>query len=298
MEKNLRHISVCICTFRRPVLLKRLLTALEQQKTEAQFGYSVVVTDNDTEMSAKDVVTEFAAKSQIEVTYSTEPRQNIALARNKALEHAKGDFIAFIDDDEFPEPDWLLMMLRACEDYKVAGILGPVRPHFEEPPPGWIIKGGFCERPEHPTGRVMDWEECRTGNLLFRRSLLDGLGEPFKPEFGTGGEDKDFFMRMTQQGHEFRWCNEGITYETVPPERWMRSYMLKRALLRGKNILKHPSGQLGLLARSVVAAPIYALMLPFTLCFGQHVFMKYCIKFCDHAGRLLAVCGLNPVSER
>ena len=298
MRNTVRHISVCICTYKRPSFLKRLLVSLEQQQTEQQFDYSVVVTDNDTDMSAKDVVAEFAAQYVIEVTYSSETRQNIALARNKALENAKGDFIAFIDDDEFPEPDWLLNMLKTCEDFKVAGILGPVRPHFEEPPPDWIIKGGFCERPEHPTGRVMEWEECRTGNLLFRKAILDGVIEPFKPEFGTGGEDKDFFMRMTQQGHEFRWCNEGITYETVPPERWTRSYMLKRALLRGKNILKHPTGQLGLLARSVVAAPIYAVLLPFTLFFGQHVFMKYCIKFCDHAGRLLAVCGLNPVSER
>ena len=298
MENTMRHISVCICTYKRPSFLKRLLVSLEQQKTENQFDYSVVVADNDTDMSAKDMVAMFADQSIIIVTYSTETRQNIALARNKALEHAKGDFIAFIDDDEFPEPDWLLMMLKTCEDYKAAGILGPVRPHFEEPPPDWIIKGGFCERPEHPTGRVMEWEECRTGNLLFRKAILGGVNEPFNPEFGTGGEDKDFFMRMTQQGHEFRWCNEGITYETVPPERWTRSYMLKRALLRGKNIIKHPTGKMGLLARSVVAAPIYAILLPFTLLFGQHVFMKYGIKFCDHAGRLLAMCGLNPVSER
>jgi succinoglycan biosynthesis protein ExoM len=298
MENKLRYVSVCICTFKRPGFLKRLLNTLGQQKTDNQFDYCIVVTDNDAQMSSKAVVAEFTTQSAIGVTYCSEPRQNIALARNKALEHAKGDFIAFIDDDEFPEPDWLRMMLKACEDYKAAGILGPVRPHFEEQPPSWIIKGGFCERPEHPTGRVMDWEECRTGNLLFRKSILDGGGEAFKPEFGTGGEDKDFFMRMTQQGHEFRWCNEGITYETVPPERWTRSYMLKRALLRGKNILKHPTGKMGLIARSLVAAPSYALILPFTLLLGQHVFMKYCIKFCDHSGRLLAVFGLNPIRER
>jgi hypothetical protein len=192
----------------------------------------------------------------------------------------------------------LLMMLKACEDYQAAGILGPVRPYFEELPPRWIIKGGFFERPEHPTGRIMGWEESRTGNLLFRRGILDGVPEAFKPKFGTGGEDKDFFMRMTQQGRVFRWCNEGITYETVPPVRWKRTYMLKRAMLRGKNILKHPTSRIGLVARSVVAAPVYALMLPFTLLLGQHVFMKYCIKFCDHTGRVLALLRLNPICER
>jgi succinoglycan biosynthesis protein ExoM len=298
MSSGSSHISVCICTFQRPLLLKRLLDKLEQQRTDNQFVYSIIVADNDVQLSARPVVAEFAAKSRIEVTYCSEVRQNIALARNKALEHSKGGFIAFIDDDEFPESDWLLRMLKTCEDYQAAGVLGPVRPYFEALPPRWITKGGFFERPEHPTGRMMDWEESRTGNLLFRRVILDGVPEAFKPEFGTGGEDKDFFMRMTQQGHAFRWCNEGVTYEAVPPVRWKRTYMLKRAMLRGKNILKHPTGRIGLVAQSVVAAPVYSLMLPFTLLLGQHVFMKYCIKFCDHAGRILALLGLNPIRER
>jgi hypothetical protein len=146
----------------------------------------------------------------------------------------------------------------------------------------------------------MHWEESRTGNVLFRRSLIAGDAQPFLEAFGTGGEDKDFFMRMAQRGHAFCWCNEGITYETVPPDRWTRRYMLTRALLRGNNILKHPGQRLRLrlLATSAVAAPAYSVALPFTLLFGQHVFMKYCIRLCDHAGRLLGAVGLNPVKAR
>jgi succinoglycan biosynthesis protein ExoM len=144
----------------------------------------------------------------------------------------------------------------------------------------------------------MHWEECRTGNVLFRRSLVAGDVEPFLEQFGTGGEDKDFFMRMAERGHVFRWCNEGIAYETVPPDRWTRQYMLRRALLRGNNILKHPGQRLRLLAKSALAAPAYSLLLPLTLPFGQHVFMRYCIRFCDHAGRLLGALGVNPVKAR
>lgn len=298
MSSNTRHVSVCICTFRRPALLTKLLHELEHQQTDNRFTYSVVVADNDAHLSAKPVVDAFKLSSRTRTTYCSESRQNIALARNEALAHAEGDYIATIDDDEFPEPDWLLMMLNACEEFQAAGVLGPVRPHFDEPPPRWIVKGRFCDRAEHPTGRVMNWRECRTGNLLFRRSILDKVPEVFNPEFGNGGEDQDFFMRMTRRGHVFRWCNEGVTYETVPRARLTRRYMLKRAMLRGKNSLKHSTGRIGLIGRSLVAVPVYALMLPFTLFLGQQVFMKYCIKFCDHAGRILALLGLNPVRER
>jgi hypothetical protein len=144
----------------------------------------------------------------------------------------------------------------------------------------------------------MSWTKCRTGNVLFRRSILDGAGEPFRSEFGSGGEDQDFFRRMSERGCVFVWCNEAPAYETVPPNRWTRSFMLKRALLRGRNGLKHPKGRAKLVAMSLIAVPLYSLILPFTLFIGQHVFMKYSVKFCDHFGRLLTLLHLNPVDER
>jgi glycosyltransferase involved in cell wall biosynthesis len=222
------------------------------------------------------------------------------LARNEALRHVtKSDFVAFIDDDEYPDDGWLAAMLEACEKFQAAGVLGPVRPHFDEQPPRWIVDGKFWERPEHPTGHVMDWQGCRTGNVLLRRCILEDLPEVFDPKFRTGAEDVDFFRRMTSLGHVFRWCNEGIVHETVPRERCTRSYLLKRAMLRGGHSVKQPIERvIWLVARSLVALPAYMVVLPFTLPLGQHVFMKYIIRFCDHAGRLLAVLRLNPVRDR
>ena len=298
MTAEKAHISVCICSFKRPQMLLRLLEALDRQQLHGEFTFSVVVADNDSAESARQSVEEFSRKSSLKVVYCVEPRQNIALARNRALAHSEGNFIAFIDDDEFPAADWLQKLLSACAQYHADGVLGPVRPHFELPPPPWIIRGRFCERPEHETGRKMSWDECRTGNLLFRRQIVDGIAQPFQAEFGTGGEDMDFFRRMDERGRRFVWCNEAIAYETVPPSRCSRSYMLKRALLRGKNILKHSSGVWRFVAVSVAAAPLYLLLLPITVVLGHHWFMKYCIKLCDHGGRLLAIVGLNSISER
>ena len=99
------HVSVCICTFKRPVLLRQLLERLQDQRTDGSFAYSVVIADNDPAQSAKQLVAEFSSTSSLQVNYCFESRPNIALARNKALEHADGDFIAFIDDDEYPVGD-------------------------------------------------------------------------------------------------------------------------------------------------------------------------------------------------
>src|SRR3954471_2798209 len=92
------HVSVCICTYKRLDLLERLLTGLNAQETEGKFTYSIVVADNDGQRSAEPVAAMFASPSHVPITYCVEPRQNIALTRNKAIEHADGDFVAFIDD--------------------------------------------------------------------------------------------------------------------------------------------------------------------------------------------------------
>ena len=298
MMPKARHVSICICTFARPLWLQRLLETLERQQTASNFTFSIVVADNDVRRSAEEVVTSFASRATVAIKYCHESARNIALARNKALDNADGEFVAFIDDDEFPAGDWLSRLVEACDNYHSAGVLGPVRPHFEETPPAWVIRGRFCERPEHPTGTVMRWNASRTGNLLFRRSILQGIPQPFDPAFGTGGEDQDFFRRMERRGYIFVWCNEAIAYETVPPARWTRTYMFKRALLRGRNVLKHPRARTGLVMKSLIAAPLYSLILPVTLLSGQHTFMKYTIRLCDHLGRLLAMIGINPVRER
>src|SRR2546426_506134 len=107
MAANTSHISVCICTYKRPQLLKRLLEELAKQDPAGKFTYSIMVADNDHTQSAKPLVSEFAAISPVPIKYCVEPEQNIARVRNKAIAGADGDFIAFIDDDEFPTRGWL-----------------------------------------------------------------------------------------------------------------------------------------------------------------------------------------------
>lgn len=295
-----KHISVCICTFKRPQMLSNLLSKLQDQITEDRFTYSAVVVDNDANKSAFDTVNNWKNKSLIQIDYFCEPEQNIALARNKAVANAKGNFIAFIDDDEFPDKNWLINLFKTLNQYQCAGVLGPVKPYFEIAPPNWIIKGKICERKSYCTGTILKKpDETRTGNVLLNKSICSNHEKPFNPEFGlTGGEDVDFFDRMMKKGLTFVWCNEAFVYEIVPPDRFKRSFHLKKALLRGKV----NADKLSLFSvksiKSVIAFIIYTMALPFFLVFGQHLFMKYLIKDCDHIGKILGFCGITFIKKR
>lgn len=300
-EENMRHqrdhISVCICTYKRLKMLLHLLGQLQNQKKEQLFTYSIIVVDNDHAQSARSTVESFKEKAALNIEYYCEPEQNIALARNKALQNAEGNFVALIDDDEFPESNWLLALYEVCKRYNADGVLGPVKPVFEKNPPNWVIKGRFYEKGWHETGSVLQWQDTRTSNVLLKKVIFDDRENMFKPELGRGGEDKDFFKRMIDKNHVFVWCKEALIYEAIPLERCKRIFMLKRALLRGKIFLKYPSFGLITIVKSTIAIPTYTLVLPFALLIGHHHFMKVLIKLFEHIGRLLALCGLDVVKQ-
>jgi len=227
-------------------------------------------------------------------SYHIEPEQNIALARNTAIAHATGDAIAFIDDDEIPGPRWLLELYNARDEFRADGVLGPVIPVYEVSPPRWVVRGKFHERPTHKTGELLHWTKTRTGNVLLGRDLFAVPENMFRREFGSGGEDRDFFKRMIATGRRFVWCAEAPVYESVTADRCTRSSMLKRALLRGQL----PHFTLADFVRSLLAVPLYTAALPILLIVGHHLFMKYLVKDCDHIGRLLSFLGVSLIKER
>jgi glycosyltransferase involved in cell wall biosynthesis len=294
---NLDHISVCICTYKRTELLASLLAALEGQKTDDHFDFSVVVVDNDRTKSAESTILAFKNKLAFSVEYYAEPEQNIALARNTAIRNSKGNLIAFIDDDEIPDNDWLYALHCALRRYAADGVLGPVFPYFRTPPPQWVIRGKFYQRPTYDTGFVIDWRKGRTGNILLKRTMFETSGEMFDPRFGSGAEDQDFVRRMIKKKHVFVWCNEARAHEYVPPIRWSRIFMIKRALLRGKPTLANPESGISTILKSCMVIPFYTLALPVLFLLGHHWFVKYLIKDFDHLGRILALLKINPIKQ-
>src|SRR3989454_2860396 len=288
------HISVCVCTYKRPAMLAALLHALRAQDTGGVFTYSVVVVDNDHTASAEKTVHELLRTSSPPMSYHVEPEQNIALARNKAVANAKGEFIAFVDDDEVPARSWLIRLYTAFKEFRADGVLGPVVPLYQVDPPKWVVRGNFYKRPSHRTGEVLDWPNTRTGNVLLRRAIFDNAENKFNEQFGSGGEDRDFFKRMIAKGLRFVWCAEAPVYEAVPAERCTRSFMLRRAFFRGQL----PQFTTFDLARSLLAVPLYTVSLPFLFVVAHHLFMKYLVSDCDHIGRILSFCGFRLIKEK
>lgn len=294
------HISICICTYLRPALLSRLIVRLRDQRTDGLFTYSAVVVDNDARGSGEEAVKGVGAAALMPIEYHIEPERNISLARNRSIENAQGNLIAFIDDDEFPADDWLYQHFRTLRGSPASGVLGPVRADFDAQAPAWLTKSGLLGRREFVTGqRILNSRFTRTGNVLLWRSLFADPDDRFDPAYGkTGGSDAIFFRRMMRKGHLFLWCNDAVVYETVLPERQVKSYYIKRAFTRGMGEAQDAPFLSLRTLRSAIAVPLYALLLPFARLAGAHVFMRYLVKECDHLSLILAQFGIKVVKER
>ena len=212
------EISVCICAFRRPDDLRRLLDSLVNQVPSTP-DFDVIVVDNDAARTSAEVAGEFA-HSRIPVRYFVEPEQNISRARNRTFAEADADLIATIDDDEIAEPDWLLELHKALLAHEADAVFGPVHSRFVETPPQWIIEGKFFDYSPIPTGQTVPLESTRTSNVMLRRSSLPDSGEVFNEKLGlTGGEDLDLFRRMLEQNARMIAVESAVVHETVPAER-------------------------------------------------------------------------------
>ena len=106
------RISVCIATYRRAERLAALLTDLTRQTLLPQ---EVVIVDNDEAGSAAAVVEE-CRRSQppFAIRYAIQPVKNISITRNRTVELASEEWLAFVDDDERAPDFWLARLAAAA----------------------------------------------------------------------------------------------------------------------------------------------------------------------------------------
>ncbi|MGB1142161.1 MAG: glycosyltransferase family 2 protein, partial [Halioglobus sp.] len=237
---DIRRVSmaVCICTFRRPDELARLLRGLDEQSFPADVAVNLalIVVDNSPGREAERVCSQYSGRWRL--LYLVEPRTGISHARNTSLAAVSDDcdFIAMIDDDEVPDPGWLASLLEVQQRSGADVVVGRTRPAFPTATPGWVEETGFFLKPRNQDDLAeMDPNPpAATCNVMIDVALLREPGLAFDPALGlSGGEDKMLFQSLKQQGRRFAWAPDARVTEFIPPERARLSYMLRESYRRG-----------------------------------------------------------------
>lgn len=212
-------VSVAICTRNRPEQLRRCLDslrALDPPPETLAAGFEILVIDN----APPDDATRRIVEGFPGIRYVLEPKPGLNFARNRALREARGDILAFVDDDVVVDRGWLGGLHAAwSENPDARGFTGLVLPYalssraqilFEQ-------RGGFrrgFDRIRYRQARLDDaLFPCGAGifgagaNMAFDRATLLAIGG-FDEALDTGpplpgGGDLDIFYRVARTGHSF-----------------------------------------------------------------------------------------------
>jgi len=233
-------VDVCVLTYRRPQSLLRLLGALQELRFPGEPPeLRLVVVDNDPEESAREVCEGAGSWLSVPLVYVVEKRRGIPQARNAALFTSLGssDFLAFLDDDEVPEPDWLAELLRVQRARNADAVAGPVLPRFDPGAECWLTRADLFERPRYATGERID--HAFTNNVLLRTAALEQMDAFFDERLAlTGGSDREFFERFAASGRRIVWADAAIAHESVPVTRVSVHWLLARAFRVGCSTMR------------------------------------------------------------
>jgi len=234
-------VILCIPTCRRPAGLRNLL----ENVANLVYGgdLSVIVVDNDPQrcqgcLTVANISGCFSRPIECEV----ESNRGHTFAYNRAFLLAcrsirKPEYVAVLDDDEFPAPHWLEHMIQAARRFGADIVGGPVFPVYAKKD-HWLTKTGLYMPPALQSGIVP--MIFGAGSMLIRTSVLaEYLTEPFPNEYAfTGGSDLDFFRRCRSDGRRFAWAGEAHVYETIPSSRLALSWLLRRAFRVGTDLTR------------------------------------------------------------
>lgn len=227
-------ISVCMCTYKRDSL-DRTLKSLCTQKLPDECSLEIIIVDNDIEESGRATSESYKNnQDSVLVNYFVDGERNLSAVRNTSIEKANGELLAFIDDDEWAEPDWILSLVNALNQYSADAVFGKVKVIYPDSSPDWIADGDMFGKDSHATGAVL--KKGATSNALLKAHWVKKTdGFRFDPVFGkSGGEDTDFFHRIAKAGGKLVFDNAAMVSEIVESHRLNLEYLKKQNIRIGQ----------------------------------------------------------------
>lgn len=229
-------IDIVICTYNRASGLDAVLENLSRQSCAEHAQWSVLVVDNASTDTTADVVTAHRNRNLLpDLRYVFEPVPGLTAARLRGARETTAPWIAFVDDDNFLEPDWFAAVARAIRTHGDAGgVGGKVIPDWEAQPPAYLKEFGFCfAAQDHGEADCIVDSLAGAGMVLNRRALLKcgWLDQPLVADrVGTkltSGGDVEMAQRVRAAGYDLWFVPDAVLRHRIPASRMTRRYLFR-----------------------------------------------------------------------
>jgi glycosyltransferase involved in cell wall biosynthesis len=261
-------VSIVIATHNRSALLGQTLAALAEQRWPVD-QVEIIVSDNGSTDGTRAVVQGAASRDGAPVRHLFVPEPGKSYAVNAALEIARGDLLAFTDDDVLPEPGWIEALVRAIDETQADFVAGRIRPMWEIEPPAWMSPSlyGVLAIPDNGPARLAITGDRQSNvmpigaNMAVRASVIARLGG-LRTDLGKlagslrTGEDHEFFLRLMHAGCRGVYEPEALVRHFVPASRLKRAYFRRWLYQNGRDVSRLERGYLTS-ARFLLGVPRY-----------------------------------------
>ena len=245
-------ITVILCTCNRCQGLAKTLESVAASNLPTTVDWEVLVVDNNSTDDTRGVVQDVCRRHHGRFRYVFEPQSGKSFALNTGIRDARGDVLAFLDDDVTVEPTWLQNLTVPLRDGEWAGTGG--RTLLAEPfsPPRWLgLKepynlGGVLAALFDLGDRPCQLDRPPYGaNMAFQKRVFakyGGFRTDLGPQPGSQirNEDTEFGRRLMAAGERLRYEPSAVVYHPVLQDRVRKEYFLAwwfdygRALIREK----------------------------------------------------------------
>lgn len=230
------NITVIVCTFNRSGLLQTALESIAASELPAGVAWEILVADNNSNDATRAVVEEFISRDPGRFQYVFEPRPGKSNALNAAIAAARGEVLAFADDDVTVHPRWLCSLTAPLIGGRWAGSGGRVLPQWQSAAPVWLdpqswtVVGPLVQFDRGLQAGRLDETPVGT-NMAFRKSLFENYGG-FRVDLGPcpgsemRNEDSEFARRLLRAGELLYYEPLAIVYHPVQENRLTTDYFL------------------------------------------------------------------------
>ena len=231
------ELSIIISTYNNAVSLVRTLESVAKQDYDKKEWECVVVNNNSTDDTAERVAAFAKANPEVNIKLVAEPQQGLSFARNRGIAESKGQFLAFIDDDETINEGFVSAYIDLFRNHGAFVASGVLKVRYDSKRPKWMsryteqmIANPFdlgksivtVTRTVTPTG----------GNMAFNREVFNLYGN-FDTNLGRkgselfGGEENDIFARIRDLGERIFYTPHAIAYHHIADRKLTPEYFDK-----------------------------------------------------------------------
>ena len=232
-------ISVLICTRNRADSLHQTLESLFCSGNLESPNWEVLVIESSTDHTG-EVCREFQQRFPQHFRFLTEKKLGKSNALNTAIAEARGDILAFTDDDVLCAPDYIQGIRTVFTSYSADAAQGRVLLDCEGGWPEWLDRAYLALMADlRDCGeKVIDLDGTLFGvNMVVRAEVFQKIGG-FAPELGPGGigmwEDTEISLRMRQAGCRMIYAPQILVRHQWPRERLTKSFLRKRFFQQGR----------------------------------------------------------------